>query len=236
MHARCKEVADGSAVAGDESFESPLIAQDTVQIACLCTAGLAVDALIGTHNLLHVAFLYQRLEGWHIGLPQVALGQVLHIKLVAVPLRTAMHGIVLGAGIKLRILRLLSVDECRSAVVVVALQSAYHGQTHACGEVGVFAVGLLATSPTWITEDVDVRCPERQSAIAFHLAATLCLHVLGTGLVAHAGKHLVHQRIVERCRHSHGDRVDGGKTVAAHTVQGFVPPFKLRDAQPFDFG
>ena len=52
MHARCKEVADGSAVAGDESFESPLIAQDAVQIACLCTAGLAVDALILESGLL----------------------------------------------------------------------------------------------------------------------------------------------------------------------------------------
>ena len=93
-----QEVADGAAVAGDKTLESPLVAQDLLLIACLRTAGLSVDALVGAHDLGHLALLDQRLEGWQVGLPEVALGQVLYIELMAVPFRTAMHGEVLGAG------------------------------------------------------------------------------------------------------------------------------------------
>ena len=99
-----QEVADGSAVAGDQSVEAPLVAQYLLLVAALCTAGLSVDTLVGAHHLGHLAFLYQRLEGWQVGLPKVALGQMLDVELVAVPFRTAMHGKVLGAGQQLFIL------------------------------------------------------------------------------------------------------------------------------------
>ena len=70
-------------------------------VAGITATGVAVDALIGTHHLGHLSVLHQCLEGRQVGFPQVALGQVLDIEGVAVPLRTAMYGKVLGTGQKL---------------------------------------------------------------------------------------------------------------------------------------
>ena len=98
-----QEVADGAAVGGDQPVEAPFVAQDLLLVAGLGTAGLTVDTLIGAHDFGHLAFLHQGLEGRQVGLPEVALRQLLHIELVAVPLRTAVHGEVLGAGEELPI-------------------------------------------------------------------------------------------------------------------------------------
>ena len=68
-----EEVINGSAVAGDDSLESPVIAQYMLQVAGVAAAGFSVDALVGTHHLLYAALLHQSLEGWQIGLPQVSL-------------------------------------------------------------------------------------------------------------------------------------------------------------------
>ena len=93
-----QEVANGTAVTGDEALETPFIAQNVPFIAGITTARITVDALVGTHYLSYVALLHQCLEGWQIGLPQVALGQLLDVKRMAVPFRSAMYGKVLGAS------------------------------------------------------------------------------------------------------------------------------------------
>ena len=98
------EVVDGSAVAGNQSLKAPFVAQYLLLVARLCTAGLAVDALVGTHHLGHVALLHQRLEGRQVGFPEVALGQVLDVEAVAVPLGAAVNGEMLGAGQQLFLL------------------------------------------------------------------------------------------------------------------------------------
>ena len=186
-----QEVADGAAVAGDKSLESPFVAQDLLFVARLCAAGLTVNALVGTHHLRHLALLHQRLEGWQVGLPEVALGQVLDVELVAVPLRTAVYGEVLGAGQQLHVFAVKGL-----AVVGIALQTANHGQAHLRRQEGVFAVGLLTASPAWVAEDVDIRCPERQALVALYLAGTLGLLCFDAGLVADGREHLVQQLVV----------------------------------------
>ena len=67
-------------------------------VACIAAAGVAVDALIGTHHLSHLSILYQCLEGWQVSFPQVALGQVFDVERMTVPFRTAMYGKVLGTS------------------------------------------------------------------------------------------------------------------------------------------
>ena len=93
-----QEVADGTAVAGDQSVESPFVAQYLLFISCLGAAGLSVYALVGAHHLGHLSLLHQCLEGWQICLPEVALGQVLDVELMSVPFRTAVYGKMLGTG------------------------------------------------------------------------------------------------------------------------------------------
>ena len=93
-----QEVANSTTVTSDQPLETPFITQDLLFVACLTATRLTINALIGTHHLGHLALLHQCLEGWQVGLPKVALGQVLHIKRVAIPFWSAMHGEVLGTS------------------------------------------------------------------------------------------------------------------------------------------
>ena len=160
-----QEVTDGSAVAGNQSLKSPFVAQDLLLIAALGTTSLSVDSLISTHHLSHLAFLYQCLEGRQIGLPKVTFGQILDIKGMAVPLRSAVYGKVLGTSQQLTVFA----DTQVFTIIANTLQSTYYGQSHLRGQIGIFAVGLLSTSPARIAEDVDVGCPERQTLVAFNV-------------------------------------------------------------------
>ena len=192
-----------------------------MQVSRLSAAGHGVNALVGTHHLGHIALLHQALEGGQIGLPQVALGQVLHVERVTVPLRTAVHGKVLGAGQQL----VVSAGIGRLAVLH-ALQAVDHRQAHAFRQVWVLAVGLLAAAPARVTEDIDVGSPERQTLIAAYVACALGLLILHTRLVAGSVKAAIDHVIVKRCRHSHRYGKDGGESVAPYAVQRLVPPGK----------
>ena len=69
-------------------------------------------------------------------------------------LGTAMHCIMLRAGVGLEV------------TVMVALHSQYSLHAKYGIEVRVFSAGLLATSPSRITEDVHIRTPECKLRIA----------------------------------------------------------------------
>ena len=222
-----QEVANGTAVAGDKSVESPFVAQYLLLVTGLGAARLTVDTLVGAHHLGHLSFLYQRLEGGQISLPEVALGQVLYIELMTIPLRSAMHRKMLGTGQQLAIRANTKVF----AVIAHTLQTSHHSQSHLGCQIRVFAIGLLPTSPTWITEDIDIRRPERQTLIALDIARALGLLGFHTSLVAHGSKHPVQQGIVPRGSHRHSDGKDSSKAIATHTVKGLVPPLELRDTQ-----
>lgn len=100
-----QEVADGTAVTGNDAVEPPLVAQDLLFVTGLTATGLTIDALVGAHDFGHLALLYKGFEGREVGFPKVTLGEILYIKGIgmAVPLRAAMHGEVLGAGEELAI-------------------------------------------------------------------------------------------------------------------------------------
>ena len=82
------EVASGYTVANDYSLESPFVAENALEVACVAAARVAVDSLIGAHHLGYVPLLHQCLKSWEIGLPKVAFGEVLYIEGVTVPFRT----------------------------------------------------------------------------------------------------------------------------------------------------
>ena len=66
------EVGNSPAVGGNQTIEAPLVSEYLSFITVAATAGLAVDALIGTHHLGNMSFLNKGLEGRKICLPQVA--------------------------------------------------------------------------------------------------------------------------------------------------------------------
>ena len=67
---------------------------------------------------------------------------------MALALRTAVHCIVLYAGVGLEIL------------AVIGLHCADGCSAHYACEVRILAAGLLSASPAGVTEDVHVRAPE----------------------------------------------------------------------------
>ena len=74
---RCIEIADGTTIAHDEILESPFVAKDGLKQTVRTTAGVIIEALIGTHYLAYLTILYQLLEGRHISLPEVAHGYII---------------------------------------------------------------------------------------------------------------------------------------------------------------
>ena len=65
-------------------------------------ARVAFISVVCAHYLLHMCFLNEVLESWQICLIEVARVNVLRIICVAVPLRTAVNGEVLGACVGLK--------------------------------------------------------------------------------------------------------------------------------------
>ena len=120
-----QEVADSAAIAGDDTLEAPLIAQDLLFITSLGAAGLTVDTLVGAHNLCYLSLLYECLESGEIGLPEITFGEILDIERMAVPLWAAMHGEVLGAGQEFAVFFTQPLP-----IVRISLQSSHHCQAH----------------------------------------------------------------------------------------------------------
>ena len=230
-----EEVIDGVAVGEHDTVISPFVAQDVDEQAVAGAAGLALEALVGAHHLAHIAFLHQCLEGRKIGLPEVAVGGF-HIHRVAQGLGAAMNCVMLGAG--MRFVEHLVACSCNTGGLLHAQHGLY--AKHSIQK-GVLAARLLSASPTWVTEDVHVRTPERQFRIAriVHLAHTHMLHAVvgavpvGACFVADLREYIVDQLLAEGCRHSDGLRIDGVASLA-HTVTGLAPPVIAGNAQAVD--
>ena len=145
------KIPDGPAVGDDMAFKVPFAAECIAQEHLAATAGLAVGAVIGTHNGFDFCFGHQILKGGKISLLQI-LGGGDSVELMAECLRTAVYGKVLGARGAFQMLS-------------IALQAMDISLAKPGCEVGVLAVGLVSAAPARIAEDVDVWRPEAQTVI-----------------------------------------------------------------------
>ena len=118
--------------------------------------------------------------------------------------------------------------------VVIALKSEYGSLAHYGCEERIFAIGLLASSPTRVSEDVYVRCPEGQSIVLLVQSFPDCLIVFCTSLIGNHGECPQVLFRIEGCRHTDGLRKYGCYTGTRNSVQGFVPPVVVRNAETFD--
>ena len=107
MLSTVEEVVDGVAVGDDEAVVAPLVAQDVDEQAVAGAAGASLEALVGAHHLAHMGLLHQGLEGGQVGLPQVAVRRV-DVHRVAQGLGAAVHGVVLGTGVGLQVVRVVA--------------------------------------------------------------------------------------------------------------------------------
>ena len=183
--------------------------------------GDAIHAVVGAHHGIGLAFHDAGAERGQIGLVEVARAG-LHVELVARRLGSAVHGVVLGGGDHLEVVR------------IVALHALDEGHGHAAGEERIFAVGLLAAAPARIAEDVDVGRPEGEAAIAAVIVVADGLVVLGARLGGDGVGDAVHQVGVPGGGEPDGLREDGGLAGARDAVQRFVPPVVGGDAEARD--
>ncbi len=218
------EVVDGTAVRYYQSLESPLVAQDIGKQTVAAAAGLAFICVVCAHNLLYVSLGNKSLECGQIGLPEVTLAYA-YIKAVTVCLQTAVNGVVLGAGM------------CLVILGVVTLHTFYKSGTHLTCQIRVLTAGLLTASPTRITEDVDVGAPERESLMP-RTACSACLAELVVvrcvpmcaGLIGHNSINLILLGVIKCCSKRDCLR-EYGSAVHADTVAGLRPPVVGRNAK-----
>ena len=142
-------------------------------------------------------------------------------------LRAAVHGIVLGRGNHLQIVR------------IVALHSGHKCNAHAAGEIRVLTIGLLSPAPARIAKDVDVRRPVRQPRRAARCGPRrhFLNRRLALGLVVFSPRfgrdrvpHSMHQVSVPR-RSQRNRLGKDRRTASRHSMQSLVPPVVDRYAK-----
>ena len=219
-HVAGMEVADGPAVAGHVAFKAPLVAQDVHQQGLGAAGGLAVDAVVSTHEGFNVSFLHRSLKGRQVGLPHVLLvGD--GVKLVTDRLRAGVHRKVLGAGSHLQVL-------------AVALQALDVAHAQAGGQIGILTVGFVAAAPAGITEDVDVGAPHAQALINIAVLMNGLAVVLGARLMADDLGDLLMEVLIENSCQTDSLGEHGGRAGAGNAMECLIPPVVSRDAQMGD--
>ena len=111
------------------------------------------------------------------------------------------------------------------------MQAVDEGGAEGGGEEGVFAVGLLAASPTRIAEDIDVGRPDGETEVDGVNVVAVGLVVLGAGLDGDDFPDFSNQRPVEGCCIANGLGEERGEAGAGDAVEAFVPPVVRRNTE-----
>ena len=215
-HVMGVEISNGPAVADHMPLKAPLVPKGILQQGFGAAGRLSVHPVVGTHDGFHVGFLHGGLKGRQIGFCHV-LGGCLCVKLVAQLFRAGMDGEVLGTGGCLQ-------------VFAVALQATDEGHTQPGGQVRVFAVGFLSTSPARVTEDVDIGTPEGESLVNAPIFVSGLLIILSTAFRGDGFRHTLVKILVEDGSKPNGLREHGSRAGTGNAVEGFVPPVVFGDA------
>ena len=149
------EIADRPTVGGDESLIPPFPPEDGIDQIIVGAAGNATETVVGDHHFLHTCPCHEVLECGEIGLAEIPF-RYDRIVDVAVPFRAGMDGEMLCAGVGLQHRRIGG-----------TLQSSDDRHPQPPGQVRILPVGLHASSPAGVPEDVDIRSPECKSLILF---------------------------------------------------------------------
>src|ERR1035437_4499047 len=131
-----------------------------------------------------------------------------------------MHRVVLGSGDHLQIMW------------IIPLQSSNERDPHSTGEVGIFAIRLLAASPARIPEDVEVRRQVSQSGDTTGRVSGRRLRdrvvaqsfmIFGASFRRNRARDTVNETCIPGCAEPDRFWKDRGPA-ACHAVQRLVPP------------
>ena len=215
------DVHDSAAVRDDESFEPPCAAQMILQQHLVGAGGVSVDGVVGTHDGLDVSVDHGGAEGGEVGFLEVTRTHV-HVEAMSQRFGTAVHGKVFAGC------------DCLRMFGVGALHSGDESRPELACEKRVFAVGLLAASPSWIAEDVDIRRPVGDPVENATIAFTPCLIELRASLIGDHVAHLAQDFRIPRRSNTDRLRKYGRSAGARNAVQCLVPRLVFGDAEPRD--
>ena len=186
-----EEVVHSPAVSHYKTVEAPLLSEDLDKKLVTSAARLAFICIVRAHNLLYISSFHKTLESIEICLVEITPRYFLDIEHMALILRTAMDREMLQTCMELVIL-----------LIRIALEAVHNGASHHCGQIWILSICLLAASPTWVTENVDVRSPDGKTMIAanaFFITSDAELDsLLGRGDV----EHLFEKFIIPARRHT----------------------------------
>src|SRR5947207_5472215 len=215
------DVIDGTTIGHDVTGEAPLPPQDGPQQQVAAAGRRAEHPVVRAHQGVGARLANAGLEVGQVALAQVSLAH--HgVELVAQRLGTRVDGEVLHGRDSLEI------------PGIVALEPADERHGEPPGEVGVFAVGLLAASPPRVAEQVDVGRPDGEALIPLVLAPAHVVLMFRAKLVGDDGGHAEHEARVPRRGEADGLWKHGREPRARDAVQPLVPPVVLRDPQALD--
>ena len=184
--------------------------------------GLAVDPVVGAHDRGGMALDDRGAEGGQVGVLDIVGGDE-DVGFVAGAFGAAVDGEMLRGG------------DHQRPVGVGALHAGDEGDTHACGEERVLAIGFLATPPARVAEDVDVGRPGVEPGTDMADASGLAgERVEAAYLGADRPGDVMHHRGVEAGGEPDGFGEVGGGERAERAVERFGPPIVGGDAEPWD--
>ena len=215
------EILDCPTVGHEVALESPVFAKDFLQ-RFRAAADLSVRAVVGTHHGLNLSLFYSRLKCRKIGLFHVLLRGD-GIEMMALRLGSRVHRKMLctRGGLHVFATLLHAFDEI---------------DAHSRREEWVLAVGLVASAPARIAENIHVRCPERKSLINVAVAAAALEVVLCSSFVCDDAADLLQRFLVKGRCHADRLREHRGNARARDPVQCLIPPVVRRNPQPLDRG
>src|SRR4029453_11059993 len=112
--------------------------------------GNSADGVIDAHDGVRLRLHNRGLESHQVSVHQVILAHG-SVEDVPLRLRTTVYGVVFRSRDYFKVVR------------IVALHPLYEFDAHATGEIRIFPVRFLPSSPAGIAKDIDVRRPVGQS-------------------------------------------------------------------------
>ena len=172
-----------------------------------------------------MAFTYHALKLGQVRFVQVAIRR-LHVDGMPLRLRTTVYGVMFGARHR------------QHVAWIVPLHAPDESNADFAGEVRVFAISLLPTSPAWIPQNIDVGCPEVQPGPPLCIAVVLIgiIIELGAAFDANNVSFLAKQLWVPRRGRARGLREYRRHAIVGHAVECLSPVVIGGQPQPSDAG
>ena len=122
---------------------------------------------------------------------------------------------------------------CCLHCIPISLKCFYKGNSQFFCKIRIFPISFMASTPSWITENIDIRRPERQSLINISVTVYGICIIPCSALCCHDTGHLCHTFPVKSCRHS--DRLWKNRCLpcSGNTVKSLIPPVIRRNSQSF---